>query len=397
MEGSIKVRMGPADAFKVITELKSGECALLYSFAAASGGICELETAKNRLEMDEKQLKKAADILMLYRVLEPAGIAPVNDVEYDPQELLSARKTDPSFSGLCNYLDLALGRGARKSELETLYSIYDRLGLPADVIMVLINYCRVRERLSSRELEKQAYKWHDGGVLTYEAAEMFLEETKNINRKSREMMGIFGIYDRLPSESEEKYLGAWIGMGFSRDMIKLAYDRTVLRTGKLQWGYMNKILLSWQEKGIKTRRQAETLDSQPPQAAAEESLDAFVTRLFDRKRAKRETLRQERLLALRQRSPQFKENEIALGEVMMKRAKLAGKTDPQLEQRMEELLQRRRETLAQYGKDESYIDIPPECPKCGDRGFVGGEMCSCFIEEREKEAERRKSGVSTPI
>ena len=35
-------------------------------------------------------------------------------------------------------------------------------------------------------------------------------------------------------------------------MIAEAYDRTVAATGKLSWAYMNKIVLSWDEEGLKT-------------------------------------------------------------------------------------------------------------------------------------------------
>ena len=41
-------------------------------------------------------------------------------------------------------------------------------------------------------------------------------------------------------------------MGFSDDMIRLAYEKTVMNTGKVAFNYMNSILKDWAEKGIKT-------------------------------------------------------------------------------------------------------------------------------------------------
>ena len=38
----------------------------------------------------------------------------------------------------------------------------------------------------------------------------------------------------------------------SESMIKNAYERTIMSTGKLSMAYMNTILKSWAEKGIKT-------------------------------------------------------------------------------------------------------------------------------------------------
>ena len=42
-------------------------------------------------------------------------------------------------------------------------------------------------------------------------------------------------------------------------------------------------------------------------------------------------------------------------------------------------LQRRRaELLRENGFAEDYLDIKYQCPKCGDTGFVGQQMCGCF-------------------
>jgi hypothetical protein len=41
-------------------------------------------------------------------------------------------------------------------------------------------------------------------------------------------------------------------MGFDDDVISMAYERTCLNTGGLNWAYMNKILLRWQEQGLRT-------------------------------------------------------------------------------------------------------------------------------------------------
>ena len=48
-------------------------------------------------------------------------------------------------------------------------------------------------------------------------------------------------------------------MGYGADVIAVAY-RTVTNTGALKWNYMNKILLSWHEKGVRTARDIEEKD-----------------------------------------------------------------------------------------------------------------------------------------
>lgn len=149
-----------------------------------------------------------------------------------------------------------------------LYGVYDKLNMGADVMMLLINYCRRQERLSARFLEKTAYEWHDRGVANYQAASELLDEIDRRQSQYGRVLSLFGITNRAPSESEKKYIAAWLEMGHSDDLIRMAYDRTVLRTGKLTWRYLHRILEEWKNKGYKTRRQVEaaegSLASQSP-------------------------------------------------------------------------------------------------------------------------------------
>ena len=71
------------------------------------------------------------------------------------------------------------------------------------------------------------------------------------------MKAAFGIYDRNLIDKEREYISAWFqDYGFSIPMIKLAYERTVERTGKLSFPYVNSILRSWYEKGVTSPKQA---------------------------------------------------------------------------------------------------------------------------------------------
>ena len=41
-------------------------------------------------------------------------------------------------------------------------------------------------------------------------------------------------------------------MGVDEEMITMAYERTCLNTGGLNWNYMNKILQRWHQQGFHT-------------------------------------------------------------------------------------------------------------------------------------------------
>ena len=51
---------------------------------------------------------------------------------------------------------------------------------------------------------------------------------------------------------------------------------------------------------------------------------------------------------------------------------------------LEEIAARKKELLVSHGYPEDYLTVSPECPLCGDTGFVDGQKCRCF---RQKEVE----------
>ena len=50
-------------------------------------------------------------------------------------------------------------------------------------------------------------------------------------------------------------------MGFPDEAISMALDRTLVKTGKLNWKYMDAILQSWHQKGLHQPGEIEEKDS----------------------------------------------------------------------------------------------------------------------------------------
>ena len=64
-------------------------------------------------------------------------------------------------------------------------------------------------------------------------------------------------------DAERKYIRSWLEMGFDPSAVHLAYEKTLMATGKLTWAYLNRILLSWHEKGLHTPAEVQTADRKP--------------------------------------------------------------------------------------------------------------------------------------
>ena len=393
----IHIQLEGREAMGRLTQAADGAAALLYACALAAGGDASLKDAAETLHMTEEQVQKAASLLVLYGLGRDAATPPPRaEISVPPGELLKARREDAVFRGLVSHAEGAFGRVLRKSELETLHSVYTELNLPADVLMLLINYCKMRDNVSAREMEKQAYRWADAGLTTYEEAERYMRRQQYLHAEGARVLRMLGVYDRRPSESEAKYIARWSDWGVQDDLLRLAYDRTVLRCGRLEWRYMDKILESWHSQGFETVRQVETGDRRtpPPRSApaGQESVVQAVTRAFEEKRKAREERLEERLRNLMKSDPRFAENEKGLRLCASKAARAALGDEPQreeLERRKRELLQARQEILRQNGLPDDWLSDTPDCPKCADRGYIGSSMCECFERACREEQQRR--------
>lgn len=194
--------------------------------------------------------------------------------EYTAQDISRRAKSDPGFTAVLNEAQRRLGRVLSTADIKTLFGIYDFLALPPDVIFMLLTYCidSFKDKYgdgrmpSMRSIEKEAYFWANREILTIEQAEEFIENAADRRSMTGKVKAALGIQGRRLTATEEKYILSWIDMGFSQEAIEVAYDRTVTNTGSLKWNYMNKILLSWHEKGIHSADEIEEKDTRRPAA-----------------------------------------------------------------------------------------------------------------------------------
>ena len=155
-----------------------------------------------------------------------------------------------------------------------------------DVILVLVSYCRERTRLrnackghvrklSFRALEKEAYYWAEQGIDTMEEAAAFIQARNVRESRMNRLQELLQIRGRKLTAAEEKYAAAWLEMGFQEDAISMAYERTCLNTGGLNWKYMNTILQRWHEAGLHTAQAVRNGDRKPGSApGGQRQLDA---------------------------------------------------------------------------------------------------------------------------
>ena len=196
----------------------------------------------------------------------PVGERPV----YSEHDVLDADSRDAEFKSLRGEVERLLGRNLNTEELKILLGFIRYLGLPGDVISVLICYCKERARQrgslrnpSLRTIEKEAYAWAEAGIDNLEEAAAFIQAQNVRSSRLSRLQNQLQIRGRNLTAAEERYATSWLEMGFEDEVIAMAYERTCLNTGGLNWAYMNKILQRWHETGLHTAEAVRNGDRKP--------------------------------------------------------------------------------------------------------------------------------------
>ena len=274
---SAPLTISAEEADKLI-RLGSGDAALLYLWLLRSGGRFDRDRA-------ERELKTALPIPAVLAQLRSAGLIlgeagsapppepPVRDErqEYTAAEITDYARTDGEFRDLVSETGERLGRVLSAGDLKILYGIYHDLGLPKDVLMLLLQHCcediarRFGEgrKPTMRQVEKEAYIWGNRELFTVELADAYLKDRETKRGKLGELRELLGIRNRALAPTEEKYLLSWLDMGFGKEAVMLAYDKTVAKKGELAWPYMNRILENWHGMGLHTLPEIQAGDAPP--------------------------------------------------------------------------------------------------------------------------------------
>lgn len=184
------------------------------------------------------------------RPFKPAGTMPV----YTSDEMKKMLIKIPELGQLVKTAEIAIGKPMGHSEVGTIIGFHTWLGLPFEVIAMLITYCSGKP---VSYMERVAIDWANRGISTTEEAESCI----NAAGSYREIMKAFGQNGRNPGEDELKYMNNWLyKMKMPLLLIKEACNRTLMRTGKPAYTYANGILEDWNNNGVRSMGELDAYD-----------------------------------------------------------------------------------------------------------------------------------------
>ncbi len=270
------VLSGPAS--RRLVEAGDGDAALLYIAVLRNKGCIDNQRLRSQLGWQRERFDRALGVLAkeglvsMPRQKPPAQRELPEDrpAEYTRADMARALE-GAEFAGLTSAVEEKLGKKLTTPDLAILLGLYDQLGLPADVIFLLVGFCAERTaaqrgpgcRPTMRQIEKEGYLWARLELMDQGSAAEYIKKCQRNREALPRLMRLLRLGDRTPSPSEERYLLAWTDMGFAPEALEAAYDKTVLKCKELKWAYMNKILCSWHQKGLHTLEEIAAGDRLP--------------------------------------------------------------------------------------------------------------------------------------
>ena len=143
-------------------------------------------------------------------------------------------------------------------QIRSLIWMHEYLGMDSKIILILLAYCKEVNKLNIRYLDKIAFQWWEDEILTEEDAKnqvQYLTEfyTDKMNIKRLFEMG------SNPTKAQIEFIERWQSVGYSEELLLYAHDLTVESIAKKNFKYIDKILQSWSDAGIKTLEQAQKI------------------------------------------------------------------------------------------------------------------------------------------
>ena len=225
-----------------------GLLSLEYDPQGQLSGICLISEA-----LSERESRRNVNDLHLHATSAPLPDSPVQQTParrtYSPAELTTFCKQD-DVAEMVFMAERYIGRSLNHTDLNIIFSWYDQLQFPLDLIEFLIESCVSGGHTSLHYMEKIAEDLHAHNICTVEEARAKLDVRSRIYHT---VMKCFGIRGRNLIPAELSYLDRWSGeLGFDSELIGEACTRTIQAIHEPGFEYADRILSSWKEQGLKS-------------------------------------------------------------------------------------------------------------------------------------------------
>lgn len=194
-------------------------------------------------------------------------------IVYTGKEIAEISEKDSSVDSLINKCREIIGTNVfTHAEASSVIYMRQGLGLDPEYIMLLCSHYAKTDRVTLRLIEKKATELYDSGIRTVGALESYLDADKKRFDAEYKIRKLFGLGERALLPREQAYIKDWVvKWGMSDEMIRRAYEETVVNTKTPTLAYANAILKSWHESGVLSTEAAEKEKAEHKKKTAKKS------------------------------------------------------------------------------------------------------------------------------
>ena len=188
-------------------------------------------------------------------------------VKYSPKELAEIAEKNQEIKMLINDIQNTLCRTINATETAGLINLYEYYGFSAASILMIAEYCHQLGKDRFAYIETVARSWFERGIVSYSDIEAEIIRQSKISSYQNKAAKVLGLESK-PSKRQREYIDKWNEMGFSTEMLAIAYEKCMDSKNKLSFSYIDGILKNWAGKSIKSPEQVADDDKRFSQSAA---------------------------------------------------------------------------------------------------------------------------------
>ncbi|MDR0992569.1 MAG: DnaD domain protein [Ruminococcus sp.] len=171
-----------------------------------------------------------------------------------PSEIAAAAVKNSGISDVFRAAEKILARPLRFTETRVLTALSEENNIPPDILIMLIDFARSKDRYSAAYIDETARDWASRGIVTHAEAEAEILCLSEFFSLEGQVKTRFGLRQSF-SKTQKKYVREWADKGFSIEDIMSAFDITVDRIGKADFKYITKVLEGEKTEGKPQKRQ----------------------------------------------------------------------------------------------------------------------------------------------
>lgn len=189
---------------------------------------------------------------------EPKKEAPELPLARPTHEQIAIRLQEcEDFRELFQEAQQKLGKTIGYEGQSILIMLHDTYDLPVEVILMLLEYAKSKGKTGYKYIASIGREWSEKEIDSLESAEEYIREQHTTDTVWEQFRALTNAKNRNPTAKQKRYLLSWSKeLGFSAEMIALAYEICIDNTNKLSLEYMDRVLRSWQQNGVKTPAEA---------------------------------------------------------------------------------------------------------------------------------------------